>query len=134
MNETQLLTRFLQSGEMVAVGGEIRENIVHEKLEDHARSTTETLLDHFFNDLDLQTEIPQPDIVIPIFMLGKFLQMPPLRELSPIQGLQANLTEHLENNDLEQAQQEPIEVEIPPTNSDLVLSVLQRIRTLIDRL
>ena len=133
MNETQLLTRFLQSGEMVAVGGEIREDIVLEKLENHARSTTETLLDLFFNDLDLQTEIPQSDIIIPNFMPGKFLQMPPLKELSPLQGLQTNLTEHLENNDLEQAQHELIEVEPSPTNSELVLSVLQKIKTLINR-
>ena len=89
MNESQLLTRFLQSGETVAVGGEIRDEIVIEKLEDHARSTTETLLDHFFNELDLQTEIPQPDIVIPIFMLSKCLQILPLREKYSLQDLQA---------------------------------------------
>ena len=133
MNESQLLTRFLQSGETVAVGGDIRDDIIIEKLEDHVRSTTETLLDHFFNDLDLPAEIPQPDIVIPIFMFGKFLQMIPLRETHNLRDLQANISKYFENTDLEQAQQELIAIEASLTNSDLVLSVLQTIRTQIDR-
>ena len=133
MNESRLLTRFLQSGEAVAVGGEIREDIVLEKLEDHTRSTTETLLDHYLNDLDLQVEIPQPDIVIPIFMLVKLLQMFPRREIPPLLGIQANLTKHLENFDLGPAQHELIRVDTPLTNSELILSVLQTIRTFIDR-
>lgn len=133
MNESQLLTRFLQSGETVAVGGEIRDDIVIEKLENHARSTTETLLDHFFNDLDRPPEILQPDIVIPIFMLGKLLQMIPLRETHPLRDLQVTVSELLANNDLEQAQNELLAVETPPTNSELVLSILQTIRTLLDR-
>ncbi len=66
-------------------------------------------------------------------MLSKCLQILPLREKYSLQDLQAKIFEHFENVDLKQAQQELLAVEAPSTNSELILSVLQTIRTLIDR-
>ena len=75
MSDSQLLlSRFLQSGNAVAVGGEIRDNIVIERLEDQAQETTPTLLEQFLNELDNNSEVPSFEIMMPIFLLQNLLQ------------------------------------------------------------
>jgi len=66
-------------------------------------------------------------------MLDKCLQKIPQRDKYLLRDLQAKIFEYFRNITPKQAQQELITVLALPTNSELVLSVLQTIRTLIDR-
>jgi len=132
MVETELLSRFLQSGESVAIGGEIRDHIVIDRLEQQARRTTQTLLDQFFQKIDRKTAIIYPDVAIPVFLLGKLLQMTPLDKMNPLRTLQDIVSGYIEEFDLEGVKRELLAAEDPPTRTELVSSILRTIRALLE--
>ena len=52
MVETELLSRFLRSGDAVAVVEELRDDLIIEQIENNVKKTTQTLLNQFFETLD----------------------------------------------------------------------------------
>ncbi len=128
MTESQLLlSRFLQSGNPIAVGGEIRDNLVVETLEEQAQVTTHTLLDQFLNGLDNNFEIPCADILMPVFLLQNLLQEIHLDDGHPLCVLRDTVSEGINNLDFKNIQQT---VQIP-TDLELVTAIIQVIRALI---
>jgi len=132
MVETELLTRFLHSGESVAVVGELRDDIIIEQLENQAKRTTQTLLNQFFEFLDVPSEVPNPEVVIPVFYLGKLLQSISLHHKNPIKPLQDKISNYIEDLDLENVIKSLSNTDIPLTRTEVVISILQIIKTLLD--
>ena len=129
MTESQLLlSRFLRSGNPIAVGGEIRDNLVVETLEEQAQVTTHTLLDQFLNGLDNNSEIPCADILMPVFLLQNLLQKIHLDDRDPLCVLRDTVSEGINNLDFKNIQQT---VQIP-TDLELVTAIIQVIRALIE--
>ena len=132
MVETELLTRFLQSGESVAVVRELKDDIIIEQLETQAKRTTQTLLNQFFETMDVPSEISNPEVVIPVFYLGKLLQSISLHHKNPMKPLQDTISNYIEELDLENVKKTLSETEIPPTRMEMVIAILQIIKTLLE--
>ena len=132
MVETKLLTRFLQSGESVATAMELRDDIIIEELERKVEKTTQTLLDQFFQTIDKNTEILNPEVVIPTFFLGKLLQQIPLGKTNPLRKLRDTVSNHLDEYNLEAARIVLQSAGRSPKKNELVSSILQTIRTILE--
>lgn len=134
MVTNEVLSRFLRSGELVAIGTELRNAIIIEEIENNMERNTQTLLDQFLKNVNKNNEIIRPELAIPTFILGQLLQLLPLDKNDPLWKLQHRITDCLAEFDLEGARKELLTVEIPSERTELISSILLTIKTVIERM